>query len=81
MKAPIWIRKLFSPTPRVGDIVSGSIDFSVWFSGVVIERKDYPKFETIYYKVDATVRTSTDWNGVVETREIITVNRNQTHLS
>lgn len=80
MKMPIWIRKILSPTPRVGDKVRGSLGYSVWLSGTVIERSGYPVEDTIFYKVDATVRIDNCWTGLSERREIVTVNRLEIQL-
>lgn len=61
MKVPQFFRKFFGLSPIVGDAVSGSLDWSVTYSGTVVRTPTNSLFP--YYIVEGVVSIVTDWSG------------------
>lgn len=59
-----FIRRLLRLRPKVGDPVSGWLDFSVSYEGVVIEMCNNKYMPGAY--VSGTITINSDWKGVLK---------------
>lgn len=59
-----FIRRLFGLRPKVGDPVSGGLDFSVSYEGVVVEICNNKYMPGAY--VSGTITINSDWKGVLK---------------
>jgi hypothetical protein len=76
MKVSQFFRKFFGLSPIVGDSVSGSLDWSVSYSGVVVSTPTNCLFPC--YIVKGAVSIITDWKGIETKKEseiIVPANR------